>query len=126
MKECDRELARLESERTRLIQQIVRYERQGQRLALITIPIAIVVAVLLALATVAGQVSLEGLLWTILLGGLFAYILTREIRWSGKVVFVFEIVMMISGQMIWARDDIRDMRQRLTACEARIAELKGR
>jgi hypothetical protein len=83
------------------------------------------VVILIAAAIVAGQLSLEGLLWITALGGLIAYLLTREIRWSGKSLFVFEVAMLLSGQIILARDDIRDVRKRLAACEARIAELKG-
>jgi hypothetical protein len=86
MKEGDNELARLESERAHLVQEVVRYEQQGRQLAWIAMPLFLVVSVLLASATIAGQLSLEGLFWSILLGGLVAYMLTREIRWNGKVV----------------------------------------
>jgi hypothetical protein len=125
MKEDASELARLENERARLAQEIADHERRGRQLAWIALPLAATVAILLAAAIVARQLSLEGLLWITLLGGLIAYLLTREIRRSGKSVFVFEVLMMLGGQIILARDDIQDVRKRLAACEARIAELKG-
>jgi hypothetical protein len=125
MKEHDLELARLENERARPAQEIASHERQGRQMAWIALPLATIVVIFIAAAIVGGQLSSEGLLWITLLGGLIAYLLTREIRMDGKSVFVFEVLMMLDGQIILARDHIQAVRKRLAACEARIAELKG-
>jgi hypothetical protein len=121
MNEDEHELARLELERARLLQEVDRHQRWVRHLAWLAIVLAGLVTILLVLAIVAGQLSLQALSWSILLGGLIAYVVTREIRWHGKVAFVLEII-----GMTGARDDIRDVRRRFASCEARIAALTGR
>jgi hypothetical protein len=78
------------------------------------------------LAWRAGAIDIVAMAWISPLAFLLAFILTREFRFQGKVVSVFEVMMLLSGQLKTARDDPETLRRRLVDCEAEIAELRRR
>jgi hypothetical protein len=78
------------------------------------------------LAWRAGAIDIVAMAWISPLAFLLVFILTREFRFQGKVVSVFEMMMLLSGQFIWTRDDPETLRRRLVDCEAEIAELRRR
>jgi len=90
-------------------------------ISLVALPVFLVWAVF---AWRAGAIDIGMMAWMVPLALLFAFILTREFRFQDKVVGVFEVIMLLTGQYVWARDDPEMLRRDLVDCETKIAELQ--
>lgn len=117
------DLAQLEAERQRLLSMIAYHNpplhppwfRGAMVGALSGTGIIIVVAIL------SGQDSLSGLIFSVVVLSLSAYILTRKVTLFGMPISVFEIVTLSPSRRPAGEPEVR---QRLADCEARITKLK--
>ena len=122
------ELAQLETERRILAEALDRKERTHAWYFYIAIAVVALVVIFLVSAVLADQLSIEGVVWLTIISGILAYILTREFRYGGKAISVGEILMMLSGQMILARNEELDadhIHQMIAEYDRRIESLKA-
>jgi hypothetical protein len=117
-------LHRLLVERERLTRSLREHDRSVFVLRIASLVALCLFAVWAVFAWDAGAIDFVTMGWALPLAFALAFILTREFRFQGKVVSVFEMMMLLSGQYIWARDDPDTLRRDLVDCEAKIAELQ--
>ena len=71
----------------------------------------------------AGAIELSSLPFLALFAVVLTFVLIYEFRFQGKVVSIIDILYLLGGWWITARDDLEDLRCRLAECESRISEL---
>ncbi|HEX9324286.1 MAG TPA: hypothetical protein VF913_19530 [Xanthobacteraceae bacterium] len=118
------DLQQLLAQRDRLTHRLRAHDRMISALRLISLVALPVFLVWAVFAWRAGAIDIGMTAWMVPLALLFAFILTREFRFQDKVVGVFEVIMLLTGQYVWARDDPEMLRRDLVDCETKIAELQ--
>jgi hypothetical protein len=128
------ELAQLEAERDRFLSMIAYQNGPFYRISLkyrtpawsvvVAIAIIFVVAALIVVGLLAGQISGSGLVFSVVGLALLAYILTRGITVSSSSLFTGEILVPFGDGVIGAVPGEREAHQRLAECEARFMKLK--
>jgi len=128
------ELAQLEAERDRLLSMIAYQNGPFHRLALkfrtppwsvvVAIAIILVIAALIVAGILAGQISVLGLVFSVVGLALVGYLLTRGITVSSSSLFAGEILVPFGDGVIGPVPGEREAHLRLAECEARIMKLK--
>jgi len=126
------ELVELEAERDRLRTMISYYERPDvgfPELPLwfrdVLLGVGCVVAVSVAVGMLAGEIDPSLVIFSVVFLALIAYIFTRKIKISGTSMRVFDF---LSHHILTASPapGAGELRDRLSNCEARIAQLRER
>jgi hypothetical protein len=126
------ELADLEAERDRLRSLIAYYERPDigfpelpAWFCNILLGLSCVVAVLVAVGMLAGQIDPSPVIFAIVFLVLTAYISTRKINAFGTSMRVFDLLSYLTLTTL-PGPRAPELRQRLSNCESRIMELRER
>jgi hypothetical protein len=115
----DDELARLEAERAQFVEFVRRKKRQTSLIMYLSFLIVGIVYILLVGAMFAGQLSLTGLFWSVLLVSLVFFVLSRRLRSGIRVGMVADLV--FGGR---ARTDPEYFQAQVAKYDKRIASLK--
>lgn len=118
------ELRRLLRERDQLVALLADHEKHLSYWRTGAWVVLAAFAVWFVFAARAGAIDWATLPWIVLLAFGLAFFLTREIRWQGKVVSVFEILGLLGGHWVVARPDVDELRRRLRECELRIQNFR--
>jgi hypothetical protein len=126
------ELADLEAERDRLQSLLALYESPDigfpelpAWFGYVLLGIASVIVVLVAASMLAGQIDPALVIFAVVFLVVTAYISTRKINAFGKSMRVFDLLSYVTLTTL-PGPRAPELRQRLSACESRIMELKDR